>query len=227
MKKKPPRAGIYAAEQALVVRRDWEEKAVPRGRLFFWPVIAIGIVGIVWLRPSAWGVLFGFLIGAGIVGHAFLLEGAPDAAYHWERGSEGERRTESRLQPLEEEGWFVFHDIQRPGHNWDHVVVGPAGVFLLETKDRKGELQLVDSFPQVLIDGKVLDEPKIRQWPSNVRAAAFSLFKKLRKPRAPGSSWTVYSCFGDPFRLGLSRETGLPTFTVTSWPVGFGQDQRG
>lgn len=181
MKRKPSRAGGYAAKQALTIRRNWRDKATPKARLFFWPLIASGVLGIAFARPNAAGVLFGFLIGAGIMGYASLLEDVPDAAFHWERGSEGERRTESRLLPLEEEGWFVFHDIQRSGRNWDHVVVGPPGVFLLETKDRKGELRLVDSSPQLVINDTVLNDPKIRQWPNNVKSEAAALFEEVEK----------------------------------------------
>ncbi|MBA2430881.1 MAG: NERD domain-containing protein, partial [Chthoniobacterales bacterium] len=35
-------------------------------------------------------------------------------------------------------GYHVFHDLRRDGFNIDHVVVGPAGVFAIETKFRSG-----------------------------------------------------------------------------------------
>jgi Nuclease-related domain len=38
------------------------------------------------------------------------------------------------LKPLERVGWRVIHDIPNARGNWDHVVVGPGGLFLLDTK---------------------------------------------------------------------------------------------
>jgi hypothetical protein len=42
------------------------------------------------------------------------------------------------LQELRHERFVVMHDIQRPGRaNVDHLVSGPTGVFLIETKHRR------------------------------------------------------------------------------------------
>lgn len=51
-------------------------------------------------------------------------------------GAEGERKTGKILDRLPD-GWHVFHDLPMPGGrgNVDHVVVGPAGVFTVETKN--------------------------------------------------------------------------------------------
>jgi hypothetical protein len=38
----------------------------------------------------------------------------------------------------------VIHDIPRERGNWDHVVVGPGGVFLLETKDYRAPAVVKD-----------------------------------------------------------------------------------
>lgn len=54
------------------------------------------------------------------------------------RGERGERRVADELQKLYPLGYRCFHDVQRNGFNIDHVVVGPAGVFAIETKFRSG-----------------------------------------------------------------------------------------
>lgn len=54
------------------------------------------------------------------------------------RGVRGELRTAEALESLREQGYHVVHDIVRDGFNIDHVVVGPADVFALETKFRSG-----------------------------------------------------------------------------------------
>jgi hypothetical protein len=50
------------------------------------------------------------------------------------QGAEGERAVGQYLEDLRAKGYKVFHDIVADGFNLDHVVIGPAGVFTVETK---------------------------------------------------------------------------------------------
>lgn len=54
------------------------------------------------------------------------------------RGERGELKVAEALEDLRSAGYRVFHDLCRDGYNIDHVVVGPAGVFAIETKFRSG-----------------------------------------------------------------------------------------
>jgi hypothetical protein len=54
------------------------------------------------------------------------------------RGERGERIVAEILEDLTESGYRSFHDLKRDGFNIDHVVVGPSGVFVIETKFRSG-----------------------------------------------------------------------------------------
>ena len=58
----------------------------------------------------------------------------------WRRGASGERVVGWLLDRLPD-GWHVFHDIPvgTRGANIDHVVVGPAGVFTINTKNLRGK----------------------------------------------------------------------------------------
>ena len=59
----------------------------------------------------------------------------------WEAGAEGERRTAAVLAELATEGWQVLHDVHWPGRpfeNIDHIVVGPAGVLVIDSKNWSG-----------------------------------------------------------------------------------------
>lgn len=47
---------------------------------------------------------------------------------------EGERAVGQFLERLREEGYQVFHDVVGDGFNVDHVLIGPSGVFTVETK---------------------------------------------------------------------------------------------
>jgi hypothetical protein len=65
----------------------------------------------------------------------------------WRRGAAGERRTARLLGPLERHGWAVLHDLAVPGSraNLDHLVIGPGGVFAIDSKQYRGRLQLESS----------------------------------------------------------------------------------
>jgi hypothetical protein len=65
----------------------------------------------------------------------------------YEKGAEGERRTANALAMLPASGWFVLHDVRWPGKrfaNIDHVVVGPGGVFVIDSKAWGGVVDVRD-----------------------------------------------------------------------------------
>jgi hypothetical protein len=66
------------------------------------------------------------------------------AARAWRRGAAGERRTARLLGPMERHGWVVLHDLALPGSraNLDHLVIGPGGVLVIDSKQYRGRLQL-------------------------------------------------------------------------------------
>jgi hypothetical protein len=63
----------------------------------------------------------------------------------WRRGAEGEERVAAELAKLGD-GWAVIHDltIGRKGANLDHLAIGPAGVFALNTKNLTGKLTVYE-----------------------------------------------------------------------------------
>jgi Nuclease-related domain len=55
----------------------------------------------------------------------------------WQRGVQGERHTARLLRRLTRDGFVVFHDLAVPGNtraNVDHLVIGPTGVFVIDSK---------------------------------------------------------------------------------------------
>jgi nuclease-like protein len=66
------------------------------------------------------------------------------AARAWRRGAAGERRTAQLLGPLERHGWAVLHDLAVPSSraNIDHLAIGPGGIFVIDSKQYRGRLQL-------------------------------------------------------------------------------------
>ncbi|GAA1463416.1 hypothetical protein GCM10009603_35990 [Nocardiopsis exhalans] len=65
------------------------------------------------------------------------------ASYRWRLGARGERRTAWRLNRLRRDGWVVFHDLSLPGSsaNVDHLVIGEPGIFLVDSKYRRGAVR--------------------------------------------------------------------------------------
>lgn len=64
-------------------------------------------------------------------------------------GARGEERVAGALSALPD-GWHVFHDMAFGAFSADHVVVGPGGVFVVETKNWRGEVALRDG--AILVD---------------------------------------------------------------------------
>jgi hypothetical protein len=118
-----------------------------------------------WTRTMPWriGVILGVGVGGGVLGSllaprlGLLLGGlaavaagwglrfrpSPDAIA-WRRGAAGERRTARLLGQLERHEWAVLHDLAVPGSraNLDHLVIGPGGIFVIDSKQYRGRLQL-------------------------------------------------------------------------------------
>jgi hypothetical protein len=66
-------------------------------------------------------------------------------ATKWRRGAEGERRTAQLLVPLRNLGWTVRHDRRIPGSaaNVDHLVIGPSGVWVVDSKLWRGRVKVL------------------------------------------------------------------------------------
>ncbi|QSQ24880.1 NERD domain-containing protein [Pyxidicoccus parkwayensis] len=71
----------------------------------------------------------------------------------WRLGADGEERVGALLEQLHPHGWHVEHDVRvgSRGANLDHLVIGPPGVFVLNTKAVKGKVWV--GGPNVMVDG--------------------------------------------------------------------------
>lgn len=68
-------------------------------------------------------------------------------AERYERGADGEHATAEALAPLEAQGWVARHDVAwpaRPRANIDHVVIGPGGVYVIDSKNWSGDVEVRD-----------------------------------------------------------------------------------
>ena len=104
--------------------------------------IVVGLLG-----PSVHRTIgfFGWSVAAAAaLWTASELWSVPAEIRAWRSGALGEERTAKALSELEAEGFVVLHDRRKAGSsaNIDHVVVGPTGVFIVETKSYSGPLSI-------------------------------------------------------------------------------------
>lgn len=71
-------------------------------------------------------------------------------ADRWLQGAEGERAVGSVLAGLESDGWQALHDISLERGNVDHILVGPGGIFTIETKSNRGSIGIDRIDPKML-----------------------------------------------------------------------------
>lgn len=119
-------------------------------------VFVLSVVG--WHLWTSLGFMFGLWAGAAMSFWLMARESPPAWIEQWQQGAFGEQATEKQLKKLEREGWMVLHDLPRGTGNVDHVVVGPGGVYVLDSKRTDGEVA-VDDEGRVTITR--LDDPTL------------------------------------------------------------------
>ena len=107
--------------------------------------VAYGVaVTFVWRPVHGVDVLL-FCAGAGMALYVAVMGLAvPDRIYNWRRGADAERRTARRLASFARAGWIVEHSVAGRFADRDHIIFGPAGLFLVETKWRSGVITVED-----------------------------------------------------------------------------------
>jgi hypothetical protein len=127
--------------------------------LAFGAVVAIVGLLVLMVNPLWGGVVLLFDVVV-----ASALFATPNSITAWQTGEQGELRTGRLLEPLEAQGFRILHDRKIPGSraNIDHIVIGPPGIFVVETKSLGGTLQIRDN--DVFVSGrrrtKMIDEVK-------------------------------------------------------------------
>lgn len=136
-------------------------------------------------------------------------------------GIEGEKVVGQFLERLRLQGYDVFHDILAPGFNIDHVLIGPAGVFTVETKTwskpPRGDARISFDGEQLLADGLAPDRDPIVQahaqaaWLRNILTQStgrrFDVMPLLLFP-----GWFVEQTPGSRGDIWLLEPKALPAF---------------
>jgi hypothetical protein len=107
------------------------------------PLIMAGLVALQGVRPSTGGwVAIAAVAAIASIWSAYRLWKVINLRRRIRLGFEGERHVGEALNQLMLAGYRVFHDFlitdkPRSIRNIDHVVIGPNGVFAVETKTRR------------------------------------------------------------------------------------------
>lgn len=134
-------------------------------------IVLLFIVVLEWLR-----FLFSVSphpVSISLVAAAFILHAFIKCRRLLQRGRllrlgiQGERCVGHSLDRLRADGYEVVHDIPEDGYNIDHVLVGPTGVFAIETKARSKpvgrDADIVYDGESIRVDGQLPDRDPIKQ----------------------------------------------------------------
>ncbi|MEM6506062.1 MAG: nuclease-related domain-containing protein [Planctomycetota bacterium] len=116
------------------------------GEMYWWfimPLLLLVSAALMWVmvwlktptRTIAWILTAYFLLS--IVLAVYRFYHSRHKIHNLKQGRDGERVVGHLLEDLRKQGYHVFHDIpntKKATFNIDHALVGPAGVFTIETK---------------------------------------------------------------------------------------------
>lgn len=91
---------------------------------------------------AAWGL--GAMAGAVLAFFVLVWASPPGWIENWELGAWGEEATGKELAKLDPASWIVIHNVSTGRGNVDHLVVGPGGVFVLDSKRIGGRVVMSD-----------------------------------------------------------------------------------
>ena len=78
---------------------------------------------------------------------------------YWNKGSWGEGAVGNALRTLPDE-YHVIHDLDTGFGNIDHIVIGPRGLFIIETKNWSGRVTAANG--ELLLNGEDTKKPEVR-----------------------------------------------------------------
>ncbi len=170
--------------------------------LGLWPaflaVFACGFsLAIFFFSPRLGALLFALsLTGFGLT----LMKGLRHVERFF-KGARGEERVALILRDLPDR-YHVFNDFLAGGSHIDHVVVGPAGVFAIETKNWRGVVTVEDG--HILVDGQLPSRPPLAQ----ARQEAALVKAALAKSGWSGDVTPVLAFASDTFKAHIAELNG-------------------
>ena len=116
--------------------------------------------------------IFGGLFAASAIAVAFWWRRGLLRVESFFKGARGEEVVAGLLARLPDD-WHVFHDFEAGRHHVDHVVIGPAGIFAVETKNWRDPVVLESG--ELIAGGHVPSHPPIAQAAAEAKAVKSAL----------------------------------------------------
>jgi len=104
----------------------------------FLAAFLVALAGLEWWRyfvrppPQPWLYSIIAVLGSGFA--AYKLRPLLRQLQHLKLGRDGERTVGQELEKLRVKGYRIYHDYLGDSYNIDHIVIGPTGVFTINTK---------------------------------------------------------------------------------------------
>jgi hypothetical protein len=199
-------------------RRRAEELAAWTRSLAWWaPIVAAAGLVVGALADQAglpWAGLVGLAIAV-LVGWRLRFRPS-EQARAWRRGAHGERETARVLDRLARDGYVVLHDLAMPGSsaNVDHLVLGPSGVFVIDSKQWTGQVH--QSSDELVWHNQY----RLDRTLASVRWQAETLGRLLGVPVAP-----VICVHGAQVQHGGLRAQGVAIVPTTLLRLALGDEQ--
>ena len=123
----------------------------------FMAFLLVVLAGLEWFRyyrpAKPVPELFSAAAVAGILYAAYRIWRALPEIRALKQGRDGERAVGQYLERLRANGYQVLHDVMGDGFNVDHVVIGPTGIYTVETKTFS---KAVEGDAKIMFDGETL-----------------------------------------------------------------------
>lgn len=136
-------AGGRAVREYETRKRQWRRE---KRRLFVGLGLVVAILFVVTYVPAhdhQWSYWGGVVFGCGLAFYVALRESPPPWIEQYQIGAWGEEQTARVVEPLLRRGWVALHDLSTLKANLDHVLTGPGGVFVLDSKNLHGTVEVV------------------------------------------------------------------------------------
>jgi hypothetical protein len=170
------------SSRAVYLRRQrvWRDRVRARAVLAA-ALVFVLILPLALISQSWWRFDLGVACGAALAMYLMVMDEPPEHVDRWRRGYGGERRTARALRPLLRLGWVVRHDLAALRGNRDHVVVGPSGVFLLDSKAYGGEVSVAEDVLAVRWVEDPDDGYELTRLGAKMRGAAAAMAEELAR----------------------------------------------
>ncbi len=166
-------------------------------------VLMVIVAGLEWwrwandLKPNPW--LFTAVAVLAVLFAIFKIVRTHKQAKQLKLGRDGERAVAEHLEWLRAHNFVVMHDIPNGDANVDHVLIGPKGIYTIETKTlskpRRGPCKVTVEDSLIRVNGRQMDRDPVVQakaqagWLKSFLAE--SQFKTVVQPVVVIPGWFV------------------------------------